>query len=368
MQISEIEIEHRKKLFTLHDSDIAALKLARILVENNLDDLVNAFYELQTSSPEISLLIGDLDTLDRLRRAQRRYITDLFSGQYDQEYVNNRLRIGMVHKRIGVEPKLYLSAIYTLKIMLNDLLCKELEGSDALLEVQNALEKLLLFDITLVFDTYIRSLVSEIEVSRDKTHQYARELEDKVKERTHQLEELSRTDPLTGLLNTRHMAEKLTRVLKSAERRSEPVSFVYIDVNDFKQFNDQEGHQRGDEVLKAVSSSLMNISRSEDRCFRYGGDEFCVVLPNCTYTNATKMYKARLLEELHKNEPGIMLSIGIAQTGPDSYRTPDALIMAADKAMYEDKKHIKSRHAIPAVDDSSSTLSKEAAPVHIGRK
>ena len=68
--------------------------------------------------PEIALLIGDADTLRRLRSAQRKYVNDLFSGFYNLEYVNNRLRIGLVHKRIGVEPKLYLAAINTLHQLL----------------------------------------------------------------------------------------------------------------------------------------------------------------------------------------------------------------------------------------------------------
>jgi hypothetical protein len=84
-------------------------------IEPHIDALVDKFYTLQTGITEIALLIGDADTLTRLRAAQRRYILDLFSGLYDLEYVNNRLRIGLVHKRIGVEPKLYLAAINTLK-------------------------------------------------------------------------------------------------------------------------------------------------------------------------------------------------------------------------------------------------------------
>jgi len=122
MRISEFEVEQRQKLFSLSNDDIDALQSAQAIIDANIDTLVSDFYSLQTSIPEISLLIGDSDTLTRLSRAQRRYVIDLFSGIYDLEYVNNRLRIGMVHKRIGVEPKLYLSAIYTLKNLLIKLL------------------------------------------------------------------------------------------------------------------------------------------------------------------------------------------------------------------------------------------------------
>lgn len=216
-----------------------------------------------------------------MRTAQRRYVIDLFSGVYDLEYVNNRLRIGLVHKRIGVEPKLYLSAVHTLKSLLYEVLATSMTKEQEFQEARVALDKLMLFDVTLVFDTYIRSLVSEIENAKYKAEQYALSMETKVKQRTQQLEELSRTDPLTGLLNVRHLQEIATRILRAAQRRAEPVSAIYMDIDDFKNFNDTQGHRLGDEVLCTVANAIKNTARLEDCCFRYGGDEFCIILPNC---------------------------------------------------------------------------------------
>lgn len=342
MQIGDFEIEQRKTLFSLTDADIAALKSAKPIIDANIDDLVSKFYELQTSIPEISLLIGDADTLNRLRHAQRKYVVDLFYGLYDLEYVNNRLRIGLVHKRIGVEPKLYLSAMYALKSLLYDLLTHEIQDLGQREEVLAALEKLLLFDISLVFDTYIRSLLSEIEISKEKSDQYAQDLEYKIKERTRQLEYLSRTDPLTGLLNMRHLVDILTGTLRAAQRRAEPVSLVYIDIDDFKALNDTRGHQYGDEVLRILGASIAKVSRKEDSCFRYGGDEFCIILPNCTEDAALELYKLRLSEEVLDKSKEIVLSIGIVQTGPLEYLEPEALITKADRRMYKAKQAKKS--------------------------
>ena len=111
--------------------------------------------------------------------------------------MNNRLRIGLVHKRIGVEPKLYLAAIHALKQLIIEQVEKSLPEQDDRAAVMRAVEKLMMFDVSLVFDTYIRSLVSEIEISRERSEKYASELEEKVKERTEQLEIMSRTDALT---------------------------------------------------------------------------------------------------------------------------------------------------------------------------
>lgn len=349
MRISEFEIAQRKLMFSLTSEDIMLLKACKPLIERNLDDIVKRFYELQTEIPEISLLIGDADTLQRLAHAQRKYVVDLFSGLYDIEYVNNRLRIGLVHKRIGVEPKLYLSAIYTLKSLLNESIRDNVKVEDQQSKTLNALEKLMYFDITLVFDTYIRSLLSEIEIEKEKSDQYAQDLEERIKERTDQLEEMSRTDPLTGLLNVRHLNDTLTSILRAAQRRSEPVSFAYIDINDLKKMNDTKGHQYGDEILKAFAVAVKAVSRAEDSCFRYGGDEFCVILPNCDSDAAVEIYKKRLEEELNKNSERISYSIGVIQTGPLDYIEPEELIHQADDLMYHRKELAKQKNKSPDV-------------------
>lgn len=346
MRITDFEIENRKALFTLTESDIDALVNARPEVESRLDTLVKEFYELQTSIPEISLLIGDAETLGRLRDAQRKYISDLFSGVYDIEYVNNRLRIGMVHKRIGVEPKLYLAAIYSLQSMLNDLLGEVVPEPDVNQATQ-ALSKLFMFDITLVFDTYIRGLVFEIETSKNKSEQYARSLEIKVQERTKQLEEMTRIDALTGLWNKRYLDETITRVLRAAQRRSEPVTMVYIDVDGFKAINDNFGHQEGDKVLRGLGAALKQLSRKEDSCFRYGGDEFCLILPNCTDSQACQKYMQRLNSQLPSIHKSLSLSVGVVQTGPETYLDSNELIRQADEGMYSMKRSANKVSQLP---------------------
>jgi diguanylate cyclase len=189
MQITDHEITRRKELVGLGSDEAAVLSGCRQLIEDEIDIIVEEFYQLQTSDSEISLLIGDADTLRRLHAAQRQYVIELFSGNTDLEYVNNRLRIGLVHKRNGVEPKLYLSAVRALK----EILCKALErriaDSEALTAACQALDKQFFFDITLVFDTYTHSLISEVQSAKEKAESYAASLEIQVAQRTRQLEE-----------------------------------------------------------------------------------------------------------------------------------------------------------------------------------
>lgn len=341
MRITEFDIAHRKELLLLDEDNFSRLASYRVKIEPHIDALVDKFYTLQTGITEIALLIGDADTLTRLRTAQRRYILDLFSGLYDLEYVNNRLRIGLVHKRIGVEPKLYLAAINTLKGLLIEDIFTQIEHEQDRIAMLTALDKLFLFDITLVFETYIRSLVSEIESSKEKSEIYARTLEEKVWERTQQLEEMSRTDSLTGLLSVRHLQENLTRTLRTCQRRAEPVVIAYLDINDFKQINDTQGHQRGDEILRIVGDSIRKVSRAEDYCFRYGGDEFCLILPNCNEDQARNVYLQRLTNALKEQVDDVTLSIGMVQTGPMQFDEGHSLIRLADERMYATKRAMK---------------------------
>jgi diguanylate cyclase (GGDEF)-like protein len=341
MRITEFDIAHRKELLLLNEDDFSRLASYRPNIEPHIDALVDKFYEMQTGITEIALLIGDADTLTRLRTAQRRYILDLFSGLYDLEYVNNRLRIGLVHKRIGVEPKLYLAAINTLKGLFIEDIFTQIEHEQDRIAMLTALDKLFLFDITLVFETYIRSLVSEIESSKEKSEIYARTLEEKVRERTQQLEEMSRTDSLTGLLSVRHLQENLTRTLRTCQRRAEPVVIAYLDINDFKQINDTQGHQRGDEILRIVGDCIRKVSRAEDYCFRYGGDEFCLILPNCNEDQARNVYLQRLTNALKEQVDDVTLSIGMVQTGPMQFDEGHSLIRLADERMYAAKRAMK---------------------------
>jgi diguanylate cyclase len=189
MQITNHEIGRRKGLLHLTSEEISLLANCREFIEEEIETIVENFYRVQTSIEDIALLIGDADTLRRLHASQRKYVLDLFSGSTGIEYVNDRLHIGLVHKRIGVEPKLYLAAVKTLKDFLNDTLERRIPDPALLTRTSQALEKLLYFDITLVVDTYIRSLVSEVETAKGSVESYAASLELQVAERTRQLEE-----------------------------------------------------------------------------------------------------------------------------------------------------------------------------------
>jgi len=336
MRLTDLEIERRKDLLEFRESDIQLLLSCRPFIFSGVDTIVREFYEKQTAFEENALLIGDAETLQRLMNAQRQYVLDLFDGQYGVDYVNSRLRIGLVHKRIGVEPKLYLSAVRILKSVLERIIRARVADPNRTFEIMSALEKLMNFDTTLVFDTYIRGLLSELDLSRARVEEYAQSLELKVTARTAELEELARRDSLTGLYNRRAMMEFLWRDLRYMARHSKPLSLIYLDVDEFKHINDTHGHRRGDEILVAVARSMLSVIRDSDTACRHGGDEFCIVLPDCTIGDAEHTCE-RLQENLREMEPQAKLSFGIAQSGPEHFDDADTLIRRADERMYQSK-------------------------------
>jgi len=114
LRITSLEIDRRKQYLNFTDEDANTLASIRPLIEENINKIVDAFYKNVLSFDKMDRIIGDSDTLSRLKNHQRRYILTLFDGQYDEEYVYSRLRVGLVHKRIGLDPKLYISVMHHL--------------------------------------------------------------------------------------------------------------------------------------------------------------------------------------------------------------------------------------------------------------
>jgi len=341
LKITDREIEYRKGLLGITEADVAAIVSCRDFVSANLNDIIDEFYDVQLKISDVELLIGDADTLMRLSAAMKRYLVELFEGYYDSNYANKRLRVGIVHKRIGLSPSLYFSAISNLQLILLSFFEKmpEDDGTEfSLAERHSAVGKLMNFDVQLAFDTYIGGLVNEVERAKADVEIYAASLEDEIAARTAELEEMSRTDALTGLPNHRAFYEHLRREMAEAERYARPLSLVYADVNGFKKLNDTKGHKAGDRCLEALGKVFAGGLRGNDVACRYGGDEFCFIMPETTALEAEEVCRRLIASSKGKIDKTISLSVGIAQAGPVEYPTLDALISAADGYMYEAKE------------------------------
>jgi len=157
------------------------------------------------------------------------------------------------------------------------------------------------------------------------------------------LREQAIRDPLTNLFNRRYLEETLDRELARAGRESYPVCIIMVDLDHFKQTNDTYGHDAGDQVLRALANTLAEQSRRGDFVCRYGGEEFVIVMPNISertaYERARKLRRRlkslQIPYECHNLTTTI--SMGIA-CYPTNGETRQALLRAADKAMYAAKK------------------------------
>lgn len=166
------------------------------------------------------------------------------------------------------------------------------------------------------------------------------------------IDELKRratSDPLTGISNRRHLVEVMEIEIDRCERYNHPLSFLLLDVDDFKSINDTLGHAVGDEVIKQLGAVLKKHSRKLDVPCRWGGEEFCLLIPE-TSTDGALTLCERLLKDirsLHVNIPElkgrmVTVSVGLAGYHPGDAAV-DKFVQRADEAMYEAKHSGKNK-------------------------
>lgn len=166
-------------------------------------------------------------------------------------------------------------------------------------------------------------------------------------ENTQLLEKMSRlsiTDELTGLYSRRHFYKVVDREIHRVQHYSGFFSLVMLDLDGFKEYNDKFGHINGDSVLRSLAQMLKSTLRKSDTAFRYGGDEFAIVLPATDAHGARKIVERLRLkwsQELKVTHPMLEaplgFSAGIAQA-PDNGETVDGLVFLADTALYHSKR------------------------------
>ncbi|PYT02456.1 MAG: hypothetical protein DMF65_06525 [Acidobacteria bacterium] len=163
-----------------------------------------------------------------------------------------------------------------------------------------------------------------------------------------QFQLLSVTDPLTGLLNRRYLEERLQEELERSKRHRFAMSFMMVDIDDFKAYNDKHGHQAGDLALEMTAQCLKTALRSADVAARYGGEEFSILLPQ-TSTSEARVIAERIRRRIERthfphdtSQPlgSVTVSIGISSFGPE-LDSPVEIVYAADQALYVAKSHGK---------------------------
>jgi diguanylate cyclase (GGDEF)-like protein len=180
-------------------------------------------------------------------------------------------------------------------------------------------------------------------------------------ERATEFQLMSITDPLTALPNRRYLEERLMEELNRSKRYDYPMSFLMIDIDDFKAYNDTNGHQAGDLALQITAHCLKGALRSADVASRYGGEEFCILLPQTGIVEAGAIADRirQRVSTTHfphgKSQPlgRVTVSIGVSTFSP-IVNTSENIIAAADRALYQAKNMGKDRIVFYGEENAST--------------
>ena len=214
---------------------------------------------------------------------------------------------------------------------------KNLRSIEEILQEANARLSL----INMSYEQMNRELIA----AKVRLQQLTKELEEK----NRRLETLANVDGLTEVYNHRFFQETLGRELSRAARHQKALSLIMVDVDYFKKFNDEHGHQTGDFILKETCRAMREVLREYDVLSRYGGEEFAVLLPETTVEDAEEVaekLRRTVAEAAFEKGPerfGLTVSCGVACAEPGDNLTGSELIERADKSLFAAKKKGRNR-------------------------
>jgi diguanylate cyclase (GGDEF)-like protein/PAS domain S-box-containing protein/putative nucleotidyltransferase with HDIG domain len=208
--------------------------------------------------------------------------------------------------------------------------------------------------------------VTPLERERDELNKTLTQLEcsrEEIRRQNEELRILATLDPLTGCLNRRSFFEQFEVHWKTSQRYDFPVSCVMIDIDHFKAINDKLGHAKGDDVLKSVATAMRKTMRDCDAICRYGGEEFCVLLPHVDVENAflaAERFRNAVMDlEFEGFQVTASLGVSASTLGADD---PQELLQQADKSLYLAKHNGRNQSVrwdqadrYPAIDESQIT-------------
>jgi len=190
------------------------------------------------------------------------------------------------------------------------------------------------------------ALISRHEADLERSNEEIKGANDELKERNRQLLEArarAATDGLTGIFNHRTFQERVRAEVEQAKTIGTSVSLIMLDIDGFKKVNDELGHLAGDKILQEVTEAIISVAGGE-RTYRYGGDEFAILLPETEPAEAAHTGEAirEVIEDRLGNSSGVTASVGWGSF-PSQAESAEALIYGADAAMYEAKRAGKNR-------------------------
>lgn len=330
--ITPEELESRLAFLSFSEEDRQNLRAISLVIQQHVDDMIAVFYEHLIQFRELRDILCEPGLMERLKLKQREYLLTLGQSAEGRAYAEGRLRIGLVHERVGLKQKWYLGAYSALfRVIVQQLAAQYAGDVRRLVSLMVTVDKLLRFDEIFVVDTYYHATTQRLAESLQQLHAAHEEL---IK--------VARLDPLTRVNNRRALMELLELELQRCRRYHHPFTVLFLDVDHFKFINDRFGHAAGDTVLQRIMQVASSLTRPPDIIGRYGGEEFAIGLVECDLAGARPIAE-RIRSAIEQSvlpwegqRIAATVSIGLAPLTPDIEKI-DRLIDRADQALYDAK-------------------------------
>lgn len=316
---SLVKIDHPDR-YGIDENTLNILKEIQPFIHSKIETVLDQFYHDIDQIPEAAKLLADPEIRERARAGQKYHLlNEVYAGHYDQDYYDRVKQLGLFHWERGIDLGEYTSAYHRVLGYFTHLIIEEFNDKPSyMLHVIMAVQRVTFMDMELTTKAY------------ESCHQAYQH-------------KLIHTDPLTGIGNRRSMMTDLEEGIEAYEHGAEPLSLALMDLDRFKGINDHFGHVIGDKILKKFSNDLHKNLRQTDTIFRFGGDEFAVVMHNTHSSHAVK-----ILERARKSistdclscnlgKVHINFSAGVAEYKL-TYNTVESFIEKADLALYLAKK------------------------------
>ena len=314
LNITPEDFEKRKQFLQIQEEDIQRIREFRKYIKKVPESIFDAFYNHLMKFRETKEYFKDQQQIKRLKHKQLKYFEELFSGNYDWEYLMTRLNVGYVHVQLNIVPLWYIGAynryMDEIRILVREHAIDETETMRSILKV-------VMLDIVLTLESYHYSkFMLQEELKRQVV-----------------------MDDLTGIFNRRKLDEVMQYEIIHSINHESPFSMLMVDIDLFKKINDLHGHNVGDEVLVSLAGLVNEGMRKTDYLIRFGGDEFIVFLPDTPLETACKIAeRLRIKVENHIFEKvgHITISIGVAMYLKSDNK--DTFLKKADEKLYEAKR------------------------------
>jgi len=340
LEVDTRRLKNRLGYFQIGPDDADAIREIHEIIDPMIDEIVSIFYAQIGNFNNLNRIISQHSSPEKLKKTFRRFVLEMGINIDTAAYAESRLKVGVVHAHIGLNPHWYLGAYSNLQGILSDIIMEACGNNhERCRQLNGILSRIIMFESALGIDAYHLNTVRKLSDSLDQ----AKKLE-KI------LQVSARTDGLTGVLNKKAFLEELQLELDRSRRYSHPMALLFIDFDHFKMLNDTHGHQLGDTVLQRSVQTILKTIRTSDIIGRYGGEEFVIALVECTaedaYSTAERIRRNIAGNVIQKRRTGVVIpvtvSIGLHVPTPQQ-RKAATVLRYADRALYVAKNGGRNR-------------------------